>query len=195
MNLDVQTAALGHECLAYNYRRLGQKEKEVEEWEKATQLSNKPRYIKNLGAVYVEMYKYQKASQKLTEVLKLDPNDHLTHSDLGKVYVMLGENQKAKVHLQKAIDLEPDNPVYYENLGLFFLNSGSCSESIKIFEKALKIRPDFFPNWRNLGFAYVNSGNYVKAIECLQRYLDYEPEDQAQIRAMIETLKGQLEEH
>lgn len=191
LNFDVPRAALGHECLAYNYRKLGQKEKEVEEWEKAIQLSNKPRYIKNLGAVYVEMGEYQKAAQKLEEVLKLDPNDHLTHSDLGKVYVILGENQKAKIHFQKAIDLEPDNPVYYENLGLFFLNSGSYSEAIKIFEKALSIRPDFFPHWRNLGFAYANSGNYAKAIECLKRYLDYAPmaEDQAQIREMMEKLK------
>ena len=197
LNLDVPRAALGHECLAYNYRRLGQKEKEVEEWEKAIQLSNKPRYIKNLGAVYVEMGEYQKAAQKLEEVLKLDPNDHLTHSDLGKVYVMLGENEKAKIHFQKAIDLEPDNPVYHENLGLFFLNSGSFSEAIKIFEIALNIRPDFFSHWRNLGFAYANSGNYVKAIECLKRYLDYAPtaEDQTQIREMIEKLKGKLKEH
>ncbi len=191
LNLDVQRAALGHECLAYNYRRLGQKEKEAEEWEKAIQLSNKPRYIKNLGAVYVEMGEYQKAAQKLKEVLKLDPNDHPTHSDLGKVYVMLGENRKAKVYLQKAIDLEPDNPVYYENLGLFLLNSGSCGESIKIFEKALKIRPDFFPNWRNLGFAYANSGNYIEAVKYLQLYLDYDPvaEDRIQIKAMLEKLK------
>ena len=194
LNLDVQRAALGHECLAYNYRRLGEKKKEVGEWKKAIQLSNKPRYIKNLGAVYVEMGEYKKAAQKLEEVLKLDSDDHLTHSDLGKVYGVLGENQKAKVHFQKAIDLKPDNPTYYENLGLFLLNWGSCDESIKIFKKALQIRPDFFPNWRNLGFAYANSGNYIEAIKYLQHYLDFNPgaEDRTQIKAMIEELKERM---
>jgi len=191
LNLDVQRAALGHECLAYNYRRLGQKEKEAKEWNKAIQLSRKPRYIKNLGAVYVEMGEYQKAAQKLEEVLRLDPDDHLTHSDLGKVYVVLGENQKAQVHFQKAIDLEPDNPVYYENLGLFLLDSGLFDESIQVFEKALRIRPDFLSNYRNLGFAYANSGNYIEAIKYLQMYLDYDPvaEDRIQIKTMIEKLK------
>ncbi len=196
LNLDVQRAALGHECLAYNYRRLGEKEKEVEEWKKAIQLSNKPRYIKNLGVVYVEIGEYKKAAQKLEEVLKLDDYDHLTHSDIGKVYVVLGENKKAKIHFQKAVDLEPDNPVYYENLGLFLLNSGLFEESIQVLKKALQIRPDFFPNWRNLGFAYANSGNYIEAIKHLQLYLDNAPapEDQIQIKAMIEKLKKETRE-
>jgi tetratricopeptide (TPR) repeat protein len=194
LDQDVQRAALGHECLAYNYRRLGEKKKEVEEWKKAIQLSNKPRYIKNLGAVYVEMGEYKKAAQKLEEVLKLDSDDHLTHSDLGKLYVMMKENDKAKIHFHKAIDSEPDNPVYYENLGLFLMNSGLYDESIKIFEKALQIRPDFLPNWRNLGFAYANSGNYIEAIKYLQFYLDNTPaaEDRIQIKAMIEELKERM---
>jgi len=191
LNLDDQRAALGHECLAYHYRRFGEKEKEVEEWKKAIQLSNKPRYIKNLAAVYVEMDEYQKAAQKLKEVLKLYPNDHLTHSDLGKVYVVLTENEKAKFHFQTAIDLEPDNPVYYENLGLFLMNSGLLDESIKVFKKALQIRPDFLLTWRNLGFAYANSGNYIEAIKCLQLYLDNAPEAEhrIQIEEMIKKFK------
>ncbi len=197
LRLDMSRAALGHECLAYNYRRLGQKEKEVEEWRRAIRFSNKPRYIKNLGAVYVEIGQYNKAAQKLEEVLKLDPHDHLTHSDLGKVYALLEQDEKAKIHLQRAVDLQPDNPIYYENLGLFLMNLRLYDESIELFKRALEIRPDFLPFWRYTGIACANSGKESEAIKYLQQYLKYAPqaEDRTQIETMIEELKGEAKEH
>lgn len=191
LKLTPQRAALGHECLAYNYRRLGEQEEEVRQWIEAIRFSKKPRYVKNLAVVYVEMGQYGKAADKLEEVVKLDPDDHQTHSDLGKVYVMLGEEEAARVSFEKAIDLRPDNPQYYENLGLFLLNSGKFGESVEVFKKALQVRPDFVSHYRNLGLAHANSGDSDEAIKYLQSYLDYAPRagDRIQIEKMIEQLK------
>ncbi len=190
LSLNPQRAALGHECLAYNYRRLGEKAKEVEGWIRAAELSGKPRYVRNLGAVYVEMGEYGKAAEKLEEVVKLDPEDHVTHSDLGKVYVLLGENRKAKASFETALRLRPDEPEYYQNLGLFLLNSGEAAEAIPVFEKALQLRPDLTPVHRSLGLAYANSGRHSEAVRHLRIYLDYAPdaEDRIQVEMMINKL-------
>ncbi len=190
LSLNPQRAALGHECLAYNYRRLGEKEKEVEEWIRAAELSGKPRYVKNLGAVYVEMGEYGKAAETLEDVVKLDPEDHVTYDDLGKVYVLLGENQKAKASFETALRLRPDEPEYYQNLGLFLLNSGQAGKAIPVFEKVLQLRPDLTSVHRSLGLAYANSGRHSEAVRHLRLYLDYAPDakDRIQIEMMIDKL-------
>jgi len=141
LDLDGKRSALGHEALAYYYRNHRLKDKEIEEWKKASALVQKPRYIKNLGAVYVEVGNYQDAASQLEKVLSIDPNDHLTHSDLGKVYVALGKLEEAKQQFQRAIKLQPDNPLYYENLGFVCANLGENKEAIKFLELYLKYHP------------------------------------------------------
>lgn len=196
LKLDPQRAALGHECLAYNYRRLGRTDEQVQQWNQAILLSKKPRYVKNLGAVYVEMGEYAKAAEKLEEAVILDPGDHVAYSDLGKVYLMLRQAEKAESSFERAVHLQPDNPEYYGNLGLFLLNSGKSDQSVGVFKKALQLRPDLVSNYRNLGFAYANSGNYAEAVRYLRSYLDYAPgaEDRIEIEAMIERLNQRTKE-
>jgi len=191
LELDGKRSALGHEALAYYYRNYRQKDKEIEEWKKAIALFEKPRYLKNLGVVYIEVGKYQEAAWQLEKVLEEDPNDHLTHSDLGKVYVALGRHEEAKYQLQKAIELQPENPVYYENLGLFFMNLKSYEESKEVFQKALQVDSSYVPNYRNLGYAYTNSGESKEAIRYLELYLKHEPQakDQNYVQGLIEQLK------
>ncbi len=191
LELDGKRSALGHEALAYYYNNHGERDKEIEEWKKAIALIEKPRYIKNLGVVYIEVGKYQKAAWQLEKVLEKDPNDHLTHSDLGKVYVALGRYEEAKHRFQKAIELQPDNPIYYENLGFFFLNLKSYEESKKVFKKGLEIDSSYFPNYRNLGFVYSNSGENKEAIRYLELYLKHKPQakDRNYVQGLIKRLK------
>jgi tetratricopeptide (TPR) repeat protein len=191
LELDGKRSALGHEALAYYYRNYRQKDKEIEEWKKAVALFEKPRYLKNLGVVYIEVGKYQEAAWQLEKILNKDPNDHLTHSDLGKVYVALGRYEEAKHQLQKAIELQPQNPIYYENLGLFFMNLKSYEESKEVFQKALQVDSSYVPNYKNLGFAYAHSGENKEAIRYLELYLKYEPKakDRNYIQELIKQLK------
>jgi Tfp pilus assembly protein PilF len=196
LELDGKRSALGHEALAYYYRNYRQKDKEIEEWKKAIALIEKPRYFKNLGAVYVEMGKYQEAAWQLEKVMEKEPEDHLTHSDLGVVYAALGRYEEAKHQLQRAIELQPDNPIYYENLGLFLLNLKSYKESKEILKKGLEVDSSYFPNYRNLGFAYAYSGGNEEAIKYLELYLKYEPQakDRNYVQESIKRLKVRIEE-
>jgi tetratricopeptide (TPR) repeat protein len=191
LELNGKRSALGHEALAYYYRKHKQKDKEIEEWKKTIAIIEKPRYIKNLGAVYVEVGKYQKGAEQLEKVLEKDPDDHLTHSDLGKVYAALGKHEEAKIQFQKAIELQPDNPIYYENLGFFFFSLKAYEESKEIFQKALQIDSTYSHNYRNLGYVYANSGEIKEAIRYLELYLKYEP--QAKDRSYVQELVKQLE--
>lgn len=192
LELNGERGALGHEALAYYYRNRWQKDKEIEEWRKAIALIQKPRYLKNLGVVYVEVGKYQEAAWQLERVLEKDPNDHLTHSDLGKTYMALGRYKDAKHQFQKATELQPKNPIYYENLGFFFFNLRSFEESKEVFQKALEIDSSYFPNYRNLGFAYANSGENEDAIRYLELYLKYKPEakDRNYVQELIRRLRA-----
>ncbi|MFQ6031651.1 MAG: tetratricopeptide repeat protein [Candidatus Zixiibacteriota bacterium] len=196
LELDGKRSALGHEALAYYYRNHSQKEKEIEEWKKAIALFEKPRYIKNLGVVYIEVGKYQEAAWQLEKILDKDPDDHLTCSDLGKVYAALGKHKEAKQQFQRAIELQPDNPLYYENLGYFFLNLRSYEESKETFRKALQVDSSYFPNYRNLGMVYANLGENKEAIKYLELYLKHEPQarDRNYIYGLIKQLKVKVKE-
>jgi len=196
LELNGKRGALGHEALAYYYRNRWQKDKEIEEWRKAIALIQKPRYIKNLGVVYVEVGRYQEAAWQLEKVLEKDPNDHLTHSDLGKTYMALGRYEDAKRQFRRAIELQPKNPIYYENLGFFFFNLRSFEESKEVFQKALQIDSSYFPNYRNLGFAYANSGENEEAIRYLELYLKHEPQtkDRNYVLELVKRLKVRVEE-
>jgi len=192
LELNGKRGALGHEALAYYYRNRWQKDKEIEEWRKAIALIQKPRYLKNLGVVYVEVGKYQEVAWQLEKVLEKDPNDHLTHSDLGKTYMALGRYKDAKHELQKAIELQPKNSIYYENLGFFFFNLRSFEESKEVFQKGLQIDSSYFPNYRNLGFACANSGGNEDAIRYLELYLKYKPEakDRNYVQELVRRLRA-----
>jgi Tfp pilus assembly protein PilF len=192
LDSDGKRSALGHEALAYYYRNHGEKEKEIEEWKKAIALIEKPRYLKNLGVVYVEVGKYEEAARQLEKALTIDSHDHLTHSDLGKVYAAQGKYEEAKRQLQKAIELQPKNPIYYENLGLFLQNLRSYEESKEVFKRGLEMDSSYFPNYRNLGMVYANLGENKEAIRYLELYLKYEP--QTKDRDYIQGLIGRLKE-
>jgi tetratricopeptide (TPR) repeat protein len=191
LELDGNRSALGHEALAYHYRNRKEKDKEIEQWEKAIAIIEKPRYIKNLAVTYIEVGKFQEAAWQLERILARDPQDHLTHSDLAKTYAALGRHEEAKHQLLKAVELQPENPIYYENLGFFFLNLKSYEESKEAFQKALQIDSSYFPNYRNLGYAYANSGESEKALEYLELYLKYEPQakDRDYVQRLIKGLK------
>jgi tetratricopeptide (TPR) repeat protein len=186
LDLDGKRSALGHEQLAYYYRKHGEKNKEIEEWKKTIALFEKPRYLKNLGVTYVDVGKYQEAAGVLEKILAKDPNDHLTHSDLGKVYAAQGRYEEAKQQFQKAIELKPDNSLYYENLGFFFLMLKSYKEAEEVFQKGLQVDSSYLPNYRNLGFVYFDSGENEEAIKYLELYLKYEP--QAKDRDYVQEL-------
>ena len=196
LDLDGKKSALGHEQLAYYYRNHNQKDKEIEEWKKAIALFEKPRYLKNLAATYVEVGKYQEAASLLEKILSKDPNDHLTHSDLGKVYVSLGRYEGAKQQFQKAIKLKSDNPVYYENLGFLFFNLKLYKESEEAFKKGLQVDTTYFPNYRNLGFVYFTSGENEEAIRYLEFYLKFEPQakDKNYVQELISQSKAKEKE-
>jgi tetratricopeptide (TPR) repeat protein len=194
--LDGKRSALGHEELAYYYRNHNQKGKEIEEWKKAIALFEKPRYLKNLAATYVEVGKFQEAALLLEKILSKDPDDHLTHSDLGKVYASLGRYEEAKLQFQKAIELQPGNPVYYENLGFLFFNLKLYKESEEAFKKGLQVDTTYFPNYRNLGFVYFNSGKDEEAIRYLEFYLKFEPQakDKNYVQELISQSKAKEKE-
>ncbi len=196
LDLDGRRSALGHEALAYHYRNRRQKDKEIEQWEKAIAIIEKPRYLKNLAVTCIEAGKLQEAAWQLEKILANNPEDHLTHSDLGKTYAALGRYEEAKRQFLKATELQPENPVYYENLGFFFLNSKSYEESKQAFRKALQVDSSYFPNYRNLGYAYLNSGESQEAMRFLELYLKHAPQakDRDYVERLIEGLKAKAKE-
>lgn len=57
--------------------------------------------------------------ERLSQVLRLDPDHALAHNDLGTLLLLRGEYEPASAHLQRAYELAPDDWVTVNNLARF----------------------------------------------------------------------------
>ena len=109
------------------------------------------------------------------KVLKIDPNNLVTHNNLGVIFQDLGENQKAKKSFEKAIDLNPNYVNAHYNLGAMFQESGENQKAISCYEKAIEINPNYADAYYNLGVVFKKLREHQKAKECYEKAIELNP--------------------
>jgi tetratricopeptide (TPR) repeat protein len=144
-------------CLTQCYSALGQTEnyqtalerhKEIEERvakEKANAVDssteaseNKTRVeqLKQKGNEHFRAGDYYQAIQAYSEALKLDPNNHILHSNVCQAALRHGKLSLAKHHAIGCVTLKPSWPKGYYRLGTVLLQQGEYSGAIEALEKA-----------------------------------------------------------
>jgi len=109
------------------------------------------------------------------KVLKIDPNNLVTHNNLGIIFQGLGEIQKAKKSFEKAIEINPDYSNAHYNLGATFQELGQYQKAKDCYEKVIKIDPNYSSAHNNLGNLFKELGEEQKAKECYEKAIDLNP--------------------
>jgi tetratricopeptide (TPR) repeat protein len=108
---------------------------------------------------------YDKAKDKLLELVKSDTENATASFELARVYDQLGNKDEAIRWARKATELDTENTWYKEFLGGVYEESGRFQEASDLFEQLVNQKPSeeyFYYKW---AFYLVSAGDPAKAIK------------------------------
>ena len=103
---------------------------------------------------------YQKAAEKLSAAVTLDPNYSQAYMYLGRVENALFEDDKATDAFKKAIAIDPDYEEARVSYAAALLDQGGLDEAVRQLTAALERKPDDGTALYLLSQAYAREGDY-----------------------------------
>ena len=129
----------------------------------------------NLGILYNQLGKPQKAINCFEKAIQINPNSANGYYSLGVIFTQLGESQKAINYYEKAIQINPNFANAYYSLGVIFAQLGESQKAISCYEKAIQINPNHIHAHNNLGVIFAQLGESQKAINCFEKAIQINP--------------------
>jgi predicted Zn-dependent protease len=83
----------------------------------------------DLGALYIQMGRYEEAKEKLEEALKNNPDDAYAHIEIGDLYLQTEEVKEAIREFRMAAVIDPHNPVSFKALAIALMENNKLSEA------------------------------------------------------------------
>jgi serine/threonine protein kinase/tetratricopeptide (TPR) repeat protein len=137
-----------------------------------------------LGEAYWALYQETKdaeapsrASDAITEALRLDPGEPRTRFALALVYKGTGRADPAIEELQRVLTLQPNDDDAHRLLGDILFDRGRSDEAIAEFQKGIQLRPNYSPNHSHLGGVYFHTGRFMEAAAAYRRITELQPDN------------------
>jgi membrane associated rhomboid family serine protease/Flp pilus assembly protein TadD len=135
--------ALAHAVLGSIYSNRDEKERAVEEFEKAVQIDPDYEYaLSRLGWAYDALHRPSDAVRVLKRAIKLDEEDSEAWTDLGIAYAHMGRTQEAVKALRTAVQKDPGLASAHHALGIVLQHTGQIEEAIESFRRAVRLEPE-----------------------------------------------------
>lgn len=157
-----------------------------------------------LGVILSRHEAYEEAIALMNQLLVLDPDHVLAHTNLSIFYMKLGDKEKAEEEKAKATSAAFRAALRQKGkeAGLVDLEAErlkkeqALRERIAMFEEALKYNPEDPLGNFGLGSAYLELQQYSKAIEPFQKTLKAQPKHSVAYASLAKCLQasGQTEE-
>jgi superkiller protein 3 len=123
-------------------KKMGQPEKALELFEKATQVN--PRSFiahESIAMLYANKQEWAEAEKHLQAALKIESKDAVAYNNLGVIYLEQKKPEKAEEAFQNAIKADNRNGDPYRNLGALYRQQGNKAKSDKYLAMYLKLFP------------------------------------------------------
>ena len=101
----------------------------------------------DLGALYVQMGRYDEAERRLKEGLTLKSGDAALHLQLGNLYLQTDRLKDATSEFRQAAAIDPTHPGAPQALAISLMESGKVVEAESVLRNAIR-RFDEFKRWR-----------------------------------------------
>jgi TonB family protein len=129
-----------------------------------------------LGLLYLENAKPNKAIDPLKQAIGLDPK-------FAKAYVALGDAYWRTNHTELAIDaykeaarVKPDYADAHFYLGMLYWREDRHNEAVKAFSEAAKFNPQMHMAYVGMGRSYRSIGRYNEAVEAFKQAVKVMPD-------------------
>ena len=144
----------------------------------------------NLGNLYLEDSKFEKASELLLNAVRISPSSSEARNNLGVALMGRKEYDKAYQSFHEALGIKQNLAEAYYNLGRLHYLQKKYGEAEESFRQCLSLNPDYFTVHYELARLYHDLKNYKAALLELQQTLTYVPGNQAIMRKIEEVKKA-----
>ncbi len=129
----------------------------------------------NLGVIYYNFDKYDKALSQFVNVARNNPNFFKPYYGMGIIYYLKGEYPESIRQFNKVLAINPehDRSLYY--LGRVYVHIDSLEKGIDYLMKSAEINPNYAPTYYYLGEANTSRGWYKTAIQQLKKSIQLNP--------------------
>lgn len=145
-------------------QRKGDLERARLAYEEALKLSPKRvDALSNLGLVYLNLGAHEKAIERLSQALAIEPDLHMVRLALAFAHFLTGQFGAAEREVARVVAAEPGNPKALHLLGLSLLKLDRTPEGVAALEAALQADPKNSGAAQTMATAYVRLGEIAKA--------------------------------
>jgi len=148
-----------------------------------------PQRHHELGLLYGELERRDKALAQFESALALDPDFAPAHVELGILARDAGDFETALRHLERAIELDPVAPEAHAEMGALQLERNDPAAAVAALRRAIEFDPAKADAIENLGVAQALLGDLVAAEKSLTRALELAP-DRGRVRRRLEHVRG-----
>ena len=117
-----------------------------------------------LGATYIALGFFVKATEALQKVTELNPNYDIGFNNLGIALKNQGRLDEAVETFQKALLINPLSYEAFNNMGNALQNNGKLDDAIKAYNEALFIKPNHAHSHNNMGGALEHIGKMLLSL-------------------------------
>jgi len=132
--------------------------------------------------------RYQESIDRLTNVVKTEPNSVPAHYLQGLDYYRLQKFAEAVDELTRTVQLSPDYALAFFNLGMAQAHAGQMDAAIATLQRTLQLDPTNFEAAYNLGVAFIQKQQLAPAAEAFRQSVAIYPDLARSHRALGETL-------
>ncbi len=173
----IAPGALGYLCRANAYRKLGQDQLAIEDYNEAIRM--KPDFAESYasrGGTYSNLGQDQLAIEDYSEALRLEPNFAEAYLGRGTAYGKLGQGETAMKDYDEAIRLKPRFAEAYLTRGNAYLKLGQDQQAVKDYSETIRLKPDFTEAYLARGNSYVKLGQNQAAIKDYNEAIRLKPD-------------------
>ncbi len=139
-------------------------------------LSGSPEEIYQSIQPLIKEKQFDKAIEKLEELLESYPGFSLAHNDLGVLCYEQGNKEKALDHYEKAAELESENMTFQKNLADFYCaESGRIEDALRIYNRVLESEPKDLEALFAIGYICESLQQFEDAKIFYNKILEIEP--------------------
>ena len=171
------------------YRDSGNITKSEELLNRASGLDrNNTRCLERLASLYYRSNRAAKALECFEKIVRVDPNNHLSHLNIGQIASQLRMFEKAERAFRKTITLVPNNPAGYRELARFYLRTNSnLVRAHKLAKRAITMEKNA-ETYFLLGWAADVNGDRAGALQAMEQAIKLQPRNQ-KYRQIYERIK------
>jgi len=132
----------------------------------------------NLGMLYTDLGKPEKAIELLQRSIEFAPSHVNAHVALGYACQRAGDIERAKKYSLKALEIDPNNPYALKNLGGIFGREGDNLKAFNYIRRSFEINSNDPQTVYGLAFTYKCFGDFEGADKYYRMLLNMQAPDQ-----------------